>query len=101
MSLVHVRGRKRVVEKVVLTPDQMQIVRESLEGPYLLMAELACYLGLRICEVLGLKWKDYDAVAKTLSIQRSAIDGVVGDVKSEASRDVIPLSDDFAVLLNR
>ena len=101
MSLVHVKGRKRVVEKVVLTPDQMQIVRENLKDPYLLMAELTCYLGLRICEVLGLKWEDYDPVAKTLSIQRSAVDGVVGDVKSEASRDVIPLSDNFAVLLNR
>ena len=91
MSLVHVKGSKRVVEKVVLTPDQMQIVRENLKDPYLLMAELACYLGLRICEVLGLKWEDYDPVAKTLSIQRSAVDVVVGDVKSEASRDVIPL----------
>lgn len=101
MSLVRVKGRKRVVEKVVLTPDQMQIVRESLEDPYLLMAELSCYLGLRICEVLGLKWEDYAASAKTLSIRRSAVDGVVGDVKSEASRDVIPLSDEFAVLLNR
>jgi integrase len=58
-------------------------------------------LGLRICEVLGLKWEDYDPAAKTLSIQRSAVDGVVGDVKSEASRDVIPLSDNFAVLLDR
>ena len=101
MSLVHVKGRKRVIEKVVLTPDQMQIVRENLKEPYLLMAELACYLGLRICEVLGLKWKDYDPVAKSLSIQRSAVDGVVGEAKCEASRDVIPLSDNFAVLLKR
>jgi integrase len=55
MSLVRVKGRNRVIEKVVLTPEQMLIVRESLEDPYLLMAELACYLGLRICEVLGLR----------------------------------------------
>jgi integrase len=101
MSLVRVKGRTRVVEKVVLTPDQMQIVRESLEDPYLLMAELSCYLGLRICEVLGLKWEDYTASAKTLSIRRSAVDGVVGDVKSEASRDEIPLSGGFTVLLDR
>ena len=31
MSLVRVKGRNRVIEKVVLTPDQMLTVRENLE----------------------------------------------------------------------
>jgi integrase len=101
MSLVRVKGRKRVIEKVVLTPEQMLIIRENLEDPYLLMAELACYLGLRICEVLGLMWDDFDPAAKTLSIRRSAVDGAVADVKSEASRDVIPLSDIFISFVGR
>jgi integrase len=101
MSLVRVKGRNRVIEKVVLTPEQMLTVREKLEDPYLLMAELACYLGLRICEVLGLMWDDFDSEAKTLSIRRSAVDGIVADVKSEASRDVIPLNDDFISFLTR
>jgi integrase len=101
MSLVRVKGRDRVIEKVVLTPDQMLIVRKNLKDPYLLMAELSCYLGLRICEVLGLMWDDFDPEAKTLSIRRSAVDGIVADVKSEASRDVIPLCDDFMYLLTR
>jgi integrase len=59
------------------------------------------YLGLRICEVLGLKWDDLDSEAKTLSIRRSAGDGIVADVKSEASRDVIRLNDDFISFLTR
>ena len=101
MSLVRVKGRDRVIEKVVLTPEQMLTVRENLGDPYLLMAELACYLGLRICEVLGLMWGDFDSEAKTLSIRRSAVDGIVADVKSEASRDIIPLNDDFISLLTR
>jgi integrase len=101
MSLVRVKGRDRVIEKVVLTPEQMLTVRENLADPYLLMAELACYLGLRICEVLGLMWDDFDSEAKTLSIRRSAVDGIVADVKSEASRDVIPLNDDFISFLTR
>jgi integrase len=90
-----------VIEKVVLTPEQMLTVRENLVDPYLLMAELACYLGLRICEVLGLMWDDFDSEAKTLSIRRSAVDGIVADVKSEASRDVIPLNDDFISFVTR
>jgi integrase len=65
------------------------------------MAELSCFLGVRICEVLGLKWEDLDVSAKTLSIRRSAVDRNVSDVKSEASRDVIPLSGDFMSFLHR
>jgi integrase len=101
MSLVRVKGRNRVVEKVVLTPEQMAIVRQNLEDPILLMSELACYLGLRICEVLGLMWEDFDPTAKTLSIRRSAVDGYVADVKTEASRDVIPLSGEFISFILR
>lgn len=103
MSLVRVKGRSRVVEKVVLTPDQMLTVRANLPYPYRLMAEMCCYLGLRICEVLGLKWEDFDLASeqKTLTIRRSAVDGAVGDVKTEASRDEIPLSENFVSLLMR
>jgi integrase len=75
MSLVRVKGRNRVIEKVVLTPEQMATFRENLEDPILLMSELACYLGLRICEVLALIWEDFDPAAKALSIRRSAVDG--------------------------
>jgi len=46
-------------------------------------------------------WGDFDPVEKTLSIRRSAVDGQVADVKSEASRDVIPLSGDFISFLLR
>jgi integrase len=101
MSLVRVKGRNRVVERVVLTPEQMLIVRQNLDDPYLLMSELTCYPGPRICEVLGLMWGDFDPGEKTLSIRRSAVDGHVADVKSEASRDVTPLSGDFISFLLR
>jgi integrase len=101
MSLVRVKGRNRVVEKVVLTPEQMAIVRQNLEDLILLMSELACYLGLRICEVLGLMWEDFDPRGRTLSICRSAVDGYVADVKTEASRDVIPLSGEFISFILR
>ena len=54
------------------------------------MSELACSLGLRIREVMSLMWEDFDSVAKTGSIHRSAGNGNVADEKTEASREVIP-----------
>ena len=65
------------------------------------MAELACNLGLRICEVLGPKWGDFDSESKTLSICQSAVDGTVADVRCKASRDVLPLNANFIVVLMR
>jgi hypothetical protein len=46
-------------------------------------------------------WGDFDPGEKTLSVRRSAVDGHVADVKSDASRDVIPLSGDFISFLLR
>ncbi len=92
LSLVTVKGHERIIEKVVLTPEQVNKVRANLPDPYLLMAELCAYLGLRISEVLALQWSDVDLEKNTVHIQRSAVDGNVSDVKTEASRAVIPLT---------
>ena len=55
LSLVSVKGHERVIEKVVLTPEQVNTVRANLPDPYTLMAELCADLGLRISEVLALQ----------------------------------------------
>jgi integrase len=101
LSLVRVKGNERVIEKIVLTPGQMNTVRANLADPYLLMAELCGYLGLRISEVLALKWSDVDLGNGTLRIQRSAVNGNVADVKTEASRAVIPLTPEVRTFINR
>jgi len=63
------------------------------------MAELGCFLGLRISEILGLQWQDIDWEAGTLRVCRSAVDGHVGETKTEASQDSIPLSAEMLALL--
>jgi integrase len=46
---------------------------------------LAVSFGLRVSEVLGLKWSDVDWLHKTISIQRGVVKQIVGSVKSEYS----------------
>lgn len=101
LSLVTVKGHQRTIEKVVLTPEQMNVVRANLPDPYLLMAELCAYLGLRISEVLALQWSDVDLDKNILRVQRSAVDGNVADVKTEASRAVIPLTQEIRSFITR
>jgi integrase len=57
---------------------------------------VAATTGLRISEVLGLKWKDIDWKALQIDVTRSVMDGIVGKCKTEASRRPVPI-DQFTV----
>ena len=55
------------------------------------MVLVAGGLSLRVIEIVGLQWQDFDFAGRTLLIQRSIVHGRVGDVKTEYSRDSVPL----------
>lgn len=53
------------------TPAQLRRLLEAVDGHALeLPVKLACYLGLRRSEILGLRWRDVDLEAGLLSIRR-------------------------------
>src|SRR5437660_11055593 len=57
------------------------------------MLLLAVSFGLRISEVLGLKWKDIDWLAKTIRIERGVVKQIVDDVKSSYSAGTMLIDD--------
>jgi integrase len=57
------------------------------------MGVICATTGLRICEVLGLKWEDIHFDSGTADIVRSFVDGVVGPCKTETSQQAIPLDE--------
>jgi len=57
---------------------------------------VAAMTGLRISEVLGLKWKDIDWKTLQMDVTRSVVDGVVGKCKTETSRRPVPI-DEFTI----
>jgi len=65
----------------------LPLIRE----PYRTMVLVAGCLGLRVSEIVALQWRDFDFSGRTLLIQRSVVHGRVGDVKTEYSRDSVPL----------
>lgn len=102
MSLVEVRGvSKRRKRPLLLTLDQSVAVRESLPEPYRTMVLLAQCAGLRVSEILALKWSDVDFESLSMRVSRAVVRGVVDEVKTEYSEDDLPLDPDFATeLLN-
>jgi integrase len=63
------------------------------------MVLVAGCLGLRISEILGLRWGDIDWENLIVLVQRSVVDGKVYDTKTEASQTLLPIDPDLAEAL--
>ena len=92
IKLVRVKGgTKRLKTPRVLAPGEFHSLLPLIREPYRTMVLVAGCLGLRVSEIVGLQWQDFDFAGRTLLIQRSIVHGRVGDVKTEYSRDSVPL----------
>jgi len=100
LELVKVKGSsRREKPPTVLTPEEFRKLAARLQEPYRVMATVAICTGLRISEVLALRWEHIDFTAGTMLVQRGVVNGRIGKNKTEASRADIPLDGDFAQVL--
>jgi integrase len=98
MELVSVKDASQRVRKTrSLTVEQFQLLLEAIGGDVCLrmMFLLAVSLGLRISEVLGLKWKDVDWFGKTVRIERGVVKQIVDNVKSSCSARTMACADEL------
>lgn len=102
MSLVEIKGAsKRRKKPVILTLDQCERLQGALPEPYRTMVLIALCTGLRVSEILALKWSDIDFEHLSMRVSRAVVRGIVDSVKTEYSEDDLPLDPDFATeLLN-
>jgi integrase len=82
---------KRRKRPVILTVESFEAVVAKLREPYRTMVLVAQCLGLRVSEITALKWEDLEVEARQLLVQRSVVNGRVDDVKTEYSRDHVPI----------
>jgi len=76
----------------VLTAEQIRLLLEQLSQPYHTMVLIAACLGLRVSEIMGLQWGDFDWENFSVMVRRSVVHGRVGDTKTEASFRPLPAS---------
>ena len=69
-----------------------------LDEPYRTMVIVAICTGLRVSEVLALRWEHIDFSAGVILVQRGVVSGRIGKVKTEASQDEIPIDPVFAAI---
>ena len=102
MALVEVKGiSKRSKKPFVLDADQCVTLVSVLPEAYRTMVLVAICTGLRVSEILALRWSRVDFGRLTLMVRIGSVNGRTGPVKTERSEDGLPLDPDFAaVLLN-
>ncbi len=79
IAWVRVKGcTKRLRRPRVLTKDEICALLPRLSEPFRTMVIVAQCLGLRVSEIMGLQWGDFDFANNTLLVRRSVVHGRVG-----------------------
>lgn len=100
ISLVELRGvTRRRKRPMILSPEQYHALLGLLIEPYRSMVIVAMSLGLRVSELLALKWSDFDFDGLMVSVERGVVHGRVSDTKTEGSTEELPLHENFAALV--
>lgn len=101
-KLIDVRGRKKKVRvHTLLTGEQYHRIMEDPDLPLhvRVMIQVGMLLGLRISEILGLKWEKIDFTEGTIMVTVSVVGKDVDDTKTEESEAELPLHEDLAEVL--
>ncbi|MGA7524516.1 MAG: site-specific integrase [Acidobacteriaceae bacterium] len=94
MSLVRIKGtgmRRKEIQP--LTPREFQKLLGHLKEPVNLMVLLAGSLGLRVSEMVALKWEDIDKADRSIAIRRSFTRNRLDETKTPASHARLPIDD--------
>lgn len=90
-----------VHERTALTPEQSKRLLAALPEPVRTMALTGIVAGLRVGEILGLRWQDVDFLNRSIRIQQAAYRGSIGSPKTKGSKRTLPLPESLYVALNR
>lgn len=89
------QSAKRQSAPEVLTAEEIRALLAELDGPYYVMTFMVAVTGLRVSELLALKWADIVFAAGEIHLQRGIVCQHVGTLKTETSQR--PLAMDSAL----
>ena len=88
-------------ERELISPEQCELMLKDKTLPVYVrvMIAIAMCTGIRISEILGLRWEHIDFESQMISIEVSAVGKYQDAPKTESSEEVVPLHDDLVVIL--
>ncbi len=89
---IRLGDRTPVQERAYLLPDQLALLINSLSDPCRTLAVIAALTGLRIGELLALRWKHVDFTHDAIRVRETVYEGQFGSPKTKSSRRDVPMS---------
>ena len=80
-----------VNERRALTPEQCQRLLSTLVEPVRTMVHMGIFAGLRVGEILGIRWQDVHLDTKSIRIEQASYRGTLGTPKTKGSKRTLPL----------
>lgn len=90
---IRLRGTGGRAERRYYGPAEIQKLLPELSEPCRTVVAVAVLTGLRIGEILALRWRRVDMLRGTIEVAETFSDGEFGLPKTRSSRRVIPMSD--------
>jgi integrase len=89
---IRLGDRSPKTERLYLTPPEVSRLVPALPEPVRTLVIGAVLTGLRIGELLALRWKSLDLIRGTIQVRETFSEGVFGSPKTKCSRRDIPMS---------
>jgi integrase len=93
------QSAKRKKTPDVLTTDELKALLLELMGVYRVMVFVSATTGLRVSELLALRWQDCDFEAGEIRLSRGMVRQRETMMKTEASRKPVPMEEGLADVL--
>jgi len=78
-------------ERLVLSPEQLLSLLEALPEPSRSLVWLLVLTGLRVGELLALRWRDVDLVNGVIRVRQAVYEGHFDEPKTRSSNRTVPL----------
>jgi integrase len=88
-------------EKAPIAPEKILELLEALPEPSHLLAWLLALTGLRIGELVALRWRDVDLEIGCVQVRQTVYEGRLDDPKTRRSKRTVPLDKKGVALLTR
>jgi integrase len=89
---IRLGDRAPVQERAYLLPEQLSPLLNSLPEPCRTLVVIAALTGLRIGELLALRWKHIDLIHDVIHVRETVYEGHFGSPKTKSSRRDVPMS---------
>jgi integrase len=96
---IRIGDRAPRTERLYLDPKQVGQLLASLTEPCRTLVLIAALTGMRIGEILALRWKAVDLVRGVIQVRETVSEGKFGSPKTKSSRRDIPISQPVAEAL--